>query len=114
MNNFSVIKKSSPFKEWLRYHFLDKKLKTGLGYIIFGLLAVGIASGTALIDVKVGIGILGAFAVILLLLYFFDILISDYILLLLLLRCHPSSKDYQAISISLTPALRMDYSICSF
>ncbi len=71
MNNFSVIKKSSPFKEWLRYHFLDKKLKTGLGYIIFGLLAVGIASGTALIDVKVGIGILGAFAVIFIVALFF-------------------------------------------
>lgn len=64
MNNSSALHKSDNSAGWFRYQFLDKKLNTVLGYIIFGLLAIACAYCTALIDFKAGFAFFGFFAAI--------------------------------------------------
>ena len=57
-------KNNTPSTNWFKYHFLEKKLNTVLGYFIFGLLAVGCAYCSAFIDFKAGFIFFGVFVAI--------------------------------------------------
>jgi len=59
MNNYTLSHKNHVEAGWLRYHFLEKKLNTTPGYFIMGLLAVGCAYCTTLVDVKTGLAFMG-------------------------------------------------------
>jgi putative inorganic carbon (hco3(-)) transporter len=71
MSNYSLLEKNNNTSSWFRYHFLEKKLNTAVGYFIFGLLAIGCAFCTALIDFKVGFAYLGVFVAIFIIALFF-------------------------------------------
>ena len=72
MNNSGLLhKNNNPSTKWFRYHFLDKKLNTVLGYFIFGIMAVACAYCTALIDFKIGFIFFGVFVAIFICALFF-------------------------------------------
>src|SRR5580658_9483924 len=55
MNNYSSVTKLQAVGEWFKYHFLEKKFNTWLGFSILGLFAIAFAYSTVLIDFKVSI-----------------------------------------------------------
>lgn len=52
--------------EWLRYHFVTKKMTTPLGIALFGFMAIAIAYITVLVDFKLSLGLVSAFGIVLL------------------------------------------------
>ena len=60
-----TIRKLLAVVEWLRYHFVIKKLHSGPGYVIFALLALATSYATAVIDYKIGLAVVALFCIIL-------------------------------------------------
>jgi putative inorganic carbon (hco3(-)) transporter len=53
MDNAAYLKRSS-FGQWLRYHFLEKKLNTRFGYLFLSMIAVLLVYGTVVVDRTIG------------------------------------------------------------
>jgi putative inorganic carbon (hco3(-)) transporter len=53
MGNEAYLKPSS-FRQWLRYHFLEKKLNTRFGYIFLTVIALGLTFGIVIVDLTTG------------------------------------------------------------
>ncbi len=64
-----LIKRKSSLGAALKYHFLEKKLNTGWGYIMLTILALATAFATT-IDFKIGLGVVVLFMAILLVIIF--------------------------------------------
>jgi putative inorganic carbon (hco3(-)) transporter len=63
MGNGSTIKTSLSFKDLIWYHFIEKKLNTGLGYLLVFVMGTAVAYGTTLLDYRIGpiiVGIVGS------------------------------------------------------
>jgi putative inorganic carbon (HCO3(-)) transporter len=65
MGNTAYLKRSS-IRQWLRYHFLEKKLNTQFGYLFFSCIAVLLAAGIVLLDLTTGPIVLVVFGSLLL------------------------------------------------
>ncbi len=61
MNNYSTASNIQPVRDWLRYHFVDKKFSTWPGFFVFGILSVALAYVTVLIDYKLSFVLTGLF-----------------------------------------------------
>jgi hypothetical protein len=48
------------FRQSLKYHFIEKKMNTFLGYLFLTVFAVAVTSGIALVDYKIGILVIAA------------------------------------------------------
>jgi len=55
MMNRVVYTNRSPLRQWLRYHFLEKKLNTYFGYFFLLLIGILMTYGVAVIDIKIGL-----------------------------------------------------------
>jgi len=53
MGNAAFLKRTS-IRQWLRFHFLEKKLNTRFGYLFFSVIAALLVLGTVVVDVKLG------------------------------------------------------------
>jgi putative inorganic carbon (HCO3(-)) transporter len=62
-------RKRSVLGDALKYHFLEKKLNTGYGYVLLALLAITTAYAT-MIDFKIGLGMVILFVAILVIIIF--------------------------------------------
>src|ERR1700676_3295710 len=60
----SVHVKNSSFRQWLRYHFIEKKLNTRFGYVFLSLIALLLGFGIV-VDLKMGPVVLAVAAAIL-------------------------------------------------
>jgi hypothetical protein len=58
--------KNSSFRQWLRYHFLEKKLDTRFGYIFFSVIGLLMAYGIVALDLMTGPIVLTVVGVVLL------------------------------------------------
>ncbi|MFI5152408.1 MAG: O-antigen ligase family protein [Chitinophagales bacterium] len=56
---------SASVKKWLKYHFLERKLKTIFGYLTITLVALYVTSAIALVNVSMGPALVAIFGVIL-------------------------------------------------
>ena len=50
----AVYLNGSVLKQWYQYHFLEKKLNTGVGYILLSAIGILLTLGVAMYDIKTG------------------------------------------------------------
>ncbi len=62
-----LLVKHFSFRQWLRYHFLEKKLNTVFGWILLSLLSVLIVYSIVMVDYTIGPALVASFAALLLL-----------------------------------------------
>jgi putative inorganic carbon (hco3(-)) transporter len=65
MGNVGYLKNTS-FRQWLRYHFLEKKLNTRFGLLFLSVMGLLLVYATVLIDVKTGPVVIVSFAALVL------------------------------------------------